>query len=162
MAYTPPTPDDHDLVEAATRAIEARYKVGHHQIAAALRGGDGTVSLGVHLEASVGRASICAEAVALGGAVTAGLSDFETIVAVRHPAPTEAGGTIRVVPPCGLCRELLLDYAPDLHALLPAADGQVVRVRLTDLLPEKYVGTKWRTLSAHRDAGRRARDDVAL
>ena len=55
--------------------------------------------------------AICAEAVALGQAITnAGETGIETIVAVRHPPPEEPNRSLTVVSPCGACRELIWDY----------------------------------------------------
>ena len=88
--------------------------------------------MAVNLDATVGRAAICAEAVALGEAVMAG-DTVDLVVAVRQPRPDEAGGP-QVVSPCGLCRELLLDYAPEAEVIVP---GQG-RVALRSLLPSPY------------------------
>ncbi len=57
--------------------------------------------------------AVCAEAVALGRAVVdLGDAGIDTIVAVRHPPPDEKDQTIKVVSPCGACRELIFDYDP--------------------------------------------------
>lgn len=74
----------------------------------------------------MGRIAVCAEAVAIGMAAAAGDTDIDTIVTVdRHG---------HIVPPCGMCRELILDYSTDCRVIL--AEDRVVSVR--DLLPEKY------------------------
>lgn len=131
------------LVRYASETITPRYAENRHQIGAAILTGDGRVFTGLHLEAMVGRASICAEAVALGAAKAAGSSDLRAVVAVRHPKPSETEREIEVVPPCGLCRELLLDYGPQIQAVTPMADG-LEFVSLAKMLPHKYVGTKWK------------------
>jgi cytidine deaminase len=124
--------EDQALVAAAADAVRARYRYGRHSVGAALRGASGRVFVAVNLDATVGRAAICAEAVALGEAVMAGEA-VEVVAAVRHPRPDEAGGPM-LVSPCGLCRELLLDYAPAAEVLVP---GQG-RVALRALLPTPY------------------------
>jgi cytidine deaminase len=129
------------LVTAAYELIETRYVVERHQIGAALLDADGTVHLGLHLDAMVGRAAICAEAGALSAARLATDAPLVAVAAVRYPKPTETTGA-RIVPPCGLCRELLLDYAPDLRTVI-SQDGVGRAVPLAGLLPHKYVGTKW-------------------
>lgn len=94
------------LIEAARAAIAARYRPNWHVVGAALRLQSGEVFTGVHLDATVGRIAVCAEAVALGRAVTeVGSSEIEAIVAVNH----HPGGEILVVPPCGMCREMISD-----------------------------------------------------
>ncbi|MGW1939225.1 hypothetical protein [Streptomyces goshikiensis] len=131
-----------DLVTAAFRAIRGRYVQDRHQIAAAVLDADGRVHLGLHLDAMVGRAAVCAEAGAVSAARLVTDAELIAVAAVRYPKPTEAP-LARVVPPCGLCRELLLDHAPRLAVVLPGATSGLTP--LAGLLPHKYVGTKWPT-----------------
>ena len=92
---------------------------------------------GVNLDAYLGRMAVCAEAVALGRAVTeVGETGIDTIVAVRHPDPGEADQVIAVVSPCGSCRELIWDYDRDARVIVPGrADPSSPR---SALLPNKY------------------------
>lgn len=136
-----PNPAVRALVAAAFAAISSRYVLARHQIAAAVLDTDGRIHLGLHLDAMVGRAAVCAEAGALSAARLVTDADLVAVAAVRYPKPTEAAAA-RVVPPCGLCRELLLDHAPGLHTVVH--DGaHCVLTPLGGLLPHKYVGTKW-------------------
>ena len=80
-----------------------------HEVVAALRTASGRVYLGLHVEGSARRTSVCAEAMAIGAAFLDGERLLETCVAV-HYKPAEH---LRVLTPCGLCRELISDYAPD-------------------------------------------------
>jgi cytidine deaminase len=129
------------LVTWACELIAARYVLERHQIAAAILDADGGIHLGLHLDAMVGRAAICAEAVALGTARMATGASLVMVASVRHPKPSEATPT-RLVPPCGLCRELLLDHAPDMTVVVPGPHGPE-NMPLARLLPRKYVGSKW-------------------
>jgi cytidine deaminase len=126
------SPSDRALITAAEEAVRLRYRYGRHSVGAALRGASGRVFVAVNLDATVGRAAICAEAVALGEAVMAG-ETVALVAAVRHPRPDEGGGPM-LVSPCGLCRELLLDYAPEAEVLVPGRG----RVALRTLLPSPY------------------------
>src|ERR1700704_2745259 len=104
--------EDHDLIEAAREAIKARYRNDWQEVGAAMRTRDGRIVTGVNLDAYVGGGAGCAEAGALGRALTEkGDQGIDTIVAVRHPKPGEPG-EIAVVSPCGTCRELIHDYDP--------------------------------------------------
>ena len=68
--------------------------------------------------------AVCAEAVALGQAVTeTGETGIETIVAVRHPEPAASDQPIVVVSPCGSCRELIWDYDRNARVIVPGANG---------------------------------------
>jgi cytidine deaminase len=140
MNGTPLRPEDMALIEAAAALIRKRYAVGRHHIAAALRTRSGRIFTGLHLDTYVGRASVCAEAVAVGQAMAdgAGPDDpVEVIVSVRHPRPTELHQDIQVVAPCGICREMLRDFAPDARVILNE-QGQLAAYSPADLLPLKY------------------------
>jgi cytidine deaminase len=129
---------DQVLIEAASAAIKQRYRNDWQEVGAALRTRTGKVFAGVNLDAYLGRMAVCAEAVALGRAfVELGDEGIETIVAVRHPPPDEKDQKIRVVSPCGACRELIFDYDPKARVIVPngKAPGVVV---IADLLPNKY------------------------
>jgi cytidine deaminase len=125
---------DEALIAAARAQIALRYRAQWHVVGAALRLRSGQVVTGVNVDANVGRVAVCAEAVALGRAVAEfGSSEIESIVAVYHAAD----GDIRVVAPCGMCREMISDYAPEALVLMPEAGGVVAR-GIGALLPGKY------------------------
>jgi cytidine deaminase len=128
---------DKELIAAAGEAITRRYRADWQEVGAALRTRDGRIYTGVNLDAYLGRMAVCAEAVALGQAVTEGETGIDTIVAVRHPAPDENGRDIAVVSPCGACRELISDYDRDARAIVPGPNGPQ-SVKIAELLPNKY------------------------
>ena len=129
---------DRELIAAATAAIKARYRDDWQEVGAALRTRSGKIFTGVNLDAYLGRMAVCAEAVALGRAVVEiGDAGIDTIVAVRHPPPTEDDQTIAVVSPCGACRELIFDYDPKAHVIVPNGAAAKV-VPIAELLPNKY------------------------
>jgi cytidine deaminase len=134
-------PQDEDLVRSARDAIAKLYKENRHHIGAALRTKAGRVYTGVHLDTYVGRASVCAEAVALGRALAEGETEIEAIVSVRHPRPAEPDRTIRIVSPCGICREMLADFAKNCRVVVPGDSGPVA-VEVDELLPRKYAVPK--------------------
>jgi cytidine deaminase len=128
---------DRQLVEAASEAIRRRYRFDWQEVGAALRLRSGKVFTGVSLDAYLGRMAVCAEAVALGQAVTNGEMGIDTIVAVRHPAPDEKDRRIAVVSPCGACRELIWDYDRTARVIVPGPGGPHA-VGIGELLPNKY------------------------
>ena len=75
-----------------------------------------------------------AEAVAFGRAVLEGDGSIATMVAVRHPKPEEQAREIAVVSPCGACREMIVDYAPDAFVIVPGP----VKLPVRSLLPVPY------------------------
>ena len=125
------TSEDESLVKTATDFILQNFHRGSHHVGAAVRTKTGRLFTGLHLDSPV--IDICAEAIAVGSAISAGARDLDTIVAVAldvemHP---------QVLPPCGLCRELLLYHTPDILVIVP--DGGTIRkVTIRELLPLPY------------------------
>lgn len=126
---------DEALVLAAKQIISKLYKEGKHHVGAAVRTRSGNVYTAVNLEAYIGRVAVCAEAIALGKALSEGEEEIETIVAALS---NEEGTDARVVSPCGICRELISDYGSDIHVLLPNREGHIEKVGVLELLPSKY------------------------
>jgi cytidine deaminase len=123
-------PADSELIEAARAVLRERAKPAAHFIGAALRTRSGRVFAAVNLGTNVSRASVCAEAVALGMAAAAGDTDVACVVAVN--------GSGAVVSPCGICREMLSDYAPHARVILPG-DPEPTSASIGELLPSKFV-----------------------
>jgi cytidine deaminase len=121
--------NDTALLESARAIIKARHKKFWHVIGAALRTRSGRVFSAVHIEAGVGRIAVCAEAIALGMAASAGDTEIESIVAVDFDG--------RIVAPCGMCRELISDYSPSASVIVPGEEGGIV-VPVCSLIPNKY------------------------
>ncbi len=129
---------DTELIEAATDAIRKRYRFDWQEVGAAIRLRSGKIFTGVSLDAYLGRMAVCAEAVALGQAITiAGEFNIDTVVAVRHPPPEEKDRPVGVVSPCGACRELIWDYDRTARVIVPGPNGPIA-VGIGELLPNKY------------------------
>lgn len=121
-----------EAVAAARRLIRLRACEARHHVAATVVTGSGTGYTALNLECTLARAAICAEAVAIGMALTA--EDGAEIV--FSVAVNRRG---EVLPPCGLCRELLVDYGPAARVAVPA-DGDYRVMSLTALMPVPYKG----------------------
>jgi cytidine deaminase len=106
-------------------------------VAAALRDEQGRIWTGLHLGAVVGRLQVCAEAVALGGAIANAAGTIATAVAVRHPKAEEVDQELAVVSPCGACREMFFDHVPDIRIIIPGPEG-LMKVPVRSLLPHPY------------------------
>ncbi|MFD8013548.1 cytidine deaminase family protein [Streptomyces sp. NPDC058955] len=126
-------PVDHELIEAAAHVARTRCRGDNHTMAAAARAQDGRIVTAVNAYHFTG--GPCAELVVIGAAAAQGAYELETIVAVGD---RDRG----VVPPCGRCRQVLLDYFPSLKVIVGDGDGAGDRIRtvpITDLLPASYV-----------------------
>jgi cytidine deaminase len=129
---------DRKLIAAATEAISQRYRDEWQEVGAAMLTRDGRIITGVNIDAYLGRMAVCAEAIAIGRAITEhGDRGIDTIVAVRHPEPYKPGD-ITVVSPCGICRELIHDYDAKARVIVPDNGGEPRVVTIGELLPNKY------------------------
>mgnify|MGYP005849738415 CR=1 FL=1 len=116
------------LVEAAQGARQRAYApYSHYRVGAALLGQSGAVYTGCNVENASYGASICAERTAAVKAISEGERTFVAIAVV-----TANGGT-----PCGICRQFLSEFAPDLRVIIADAEGRVhSESALADLLPD--------------------------
>ena len=86
------TKQDRELIAAAGAAIKARYRNDWQEVGAAMRTRDGRIVTGVNIDAYIGRIAVCAEAIAIGRAITeTGDKGIETIVAVRQLPRADLG-----------------------------------------------------------------------
>lgn len=119
------------LVQAALAVRERAYaRYSQFRVGAALLGADGRIFTGCNVENASYGLTICAERAAVFCAVAAGQQDFWRL------AIASAGGAT----PCGACRQVLFEFAPDLPILLIDAEnpGSVVEANLRDLLPRAF------------------------
>jgi len=137
MNILPLTIEDEQLIEEAKAVISKYYQLNKHHVGAALRTKSGKVFTAVHLEANVGRVAVCAEAIALGKAISEGENEFTTIVAAMRSNQNEQQEEIYVVSPCGMCRELISDYGPDVQVIF-VDNGELKKVFVSELLPGKF------------------------
>ena len=110
---------------AVRQRAYARYSQFH--VGAALLAASGEVFTGCNVENASYGLTICAERSALFAAVAAGQQRFEMLaIAARGGAS-----------PCGACRQVLVEFAPDLPILLIDSEDplQINEVNLRDLLP---------------------------
>ena len=143
-----------DLVKAAVRARRAAVApYSGFSVGAALLTASGRVVLGANVESASYGLTCCAERVALFKALTEREDQFRAIAVVaRYPkGPT----------PCGACRQLLAEYAPD--ALVWVADAasprRVREFTVRELLPEAF--TSVQTPSARPPGGPNAPAGIA-
>ena len=119
---------DH-LVEQAIKAREYAYApYSHYQVGAALLTTDGKIYKGCNIENASYSPSNCAERTAIFKAVSEGDREFEAIAVV-----TSDGGT-----PCGLCRQVMREFAPNLTVIIGNIDGNYQVFALPDLLPHSF------------------------
>lgn len=116
---------------AAERAREVAYApYSRFRVGAALLARDGRVFTGCNVENASYGLTVCAERVALVKAVSEGAREFVAIAV--------AGPKGRPAPPCGACRQALVEFAPDLVIHFRQPGGRVARRPLRLLLPAAF------------------------
>ena len=119
------------LVEAARAVRKNAYcPYSHFAVGAALLDDAGHVHVGVNVENASYPVGVCAERSAISIAVSAGSTRFVALAVVT--AASEA------VAPCGMCRQALAEFAPDLVLLMAPPDGPWIERRLSEVLPFQF------------------------
>ncbi len=135
--------------EASARAYcpYSRFPVG----AALLTQGD-SIFVGCNVENASYGLTICAERGALSSAVAQGQREITAVVIATPTAdPT---------PPCGACRQVLIEFGPTAEVISVAGESRpgdrsglrIARWNLADLLPGRFDGTALTTRPAVRDS----------
>lgn len=71
---------DMEMIESAKKLLKKLYQEGKHHVAAAVRTKSGKVYTAVNLEAYVGRAAVCAEAIVLGKAILKAIGNLKLLL----------------------------------------------------------------------------------
>jgi len=122
--------DDQALLNLAIEARKFAYcPYSNFPVGAALLCSDGKVYTGVNVENVVNSLSICAERIALSKAISEGEHDFVKIAVICDAEHCQ---------PCGACRQVLYEHAPDLEILMGNPQGEFKRTTIRDLLPEAF------------------------
>lgn len=122
---------ENKLIDAAISARKnAKAKYSNFKVGAALLDEEGNIFTGCNVESSSYGLTICAERVALTKALSEGAQKFKTIAIVTDSE--------ELTPPCGACRQLLYDYAPDLEIIIANLKGKSKRVHLKEVFPEPF------------------------
>ncbi len=130
--------DDRELMQRAIEARELSYSpYSRFAVGAALLCADGTVFTGANIENAAFGPSVCAERVALFKAISEGKREFVKL------AVTCESDHCR---PCGVCRQVMFEHAPDMEVLMGNPDGEYVRTTVRELLPDGF------TLQQEREA----------
>lgn len=114
-----------DAAESARGLAYAPYS--EFAVGAALKTGNGDVVRGCNVENISYGLTICAERVAVGAAVAMGVTQFSLLAIVSDSSEP--------VVPCGACRQVLAEFAPELRILSRTTSGITAEYLLADLLP---------------------------
>lgn len=123
-----------DARRGRSRPVISGYAVG-----AALLTEEGRLFSAGNIECFGQTASICAERVALFKALSEGASRFTALAVCGGPLPGEPA---EFCTPCGVCRQVLLQFCPpEMPVLSVRAPGQLRQWQLAQLLPDFWTRT---------------------
>ena len=100
------------------------------RVGAALLGSNGRIFTGCNIEISTYALTLCAERTAVFKARSEGLRKFKAIAIVADAKD--------LTPPCGACRQVLMDLCGDIDVVLAGPRGPAAVMRLSDLLPMAF------------------------
>lgn len=119
-----------ELYSCAKEALQNAYApFSHFKVGAALLTDTGEVFTGVNVENSSYGGAICAERTACVKAVSEGYRSFQALAVVSGEGE---------VMPCGICRQFLYEFAPDLVIITGTDENNLKTYTLSELLPEGF------------------------
>ena len=122
---------EQELMQKAVSMLDMAYMpYSHFPVGAALECDDGTVYTGCNIENAAYGATICAERTAICKAVSEGHRRFRRIVI--------AGKSQQFCVPCGTCRQVLREFAPEIEVVCLNGAGEARRFTLPELPPYSF------------------------
>ncbi|MFH0931012.1 MAG: cytidine deaminase [Candidatus Zixiibacteriota bacterium] len=122
---------DKELILEAKKAMKLAYApYSNFKVGAALLSSSGKVFTGANLENSSFGLTVCAERVALYKALSSGGKEFTKIAVIASAE--------KPITPCGLCRQALFEFSPDLKVICSNLKGKVRKFTLKQLLPHPF------------------------
>lgn len=117
-----------ELCQKAIEMMDMAYiPYSQFPVGAALECSDGTVYTGCNIENAAYGVTICAERTAIFKAVSEGRRDFVRIAV--------AGKSKDFCVPCGSCRQVMMEFAPELEVICLNGAGESRSFALRELLP---------------------------
>ncbi len=120
-----------ELIRKALEVRENAYvPYSHFKVGAALLAASGKVYTGCNVESASYGGTNCAERTALFKAVSEGEKEYKAIAVVGDPATYTF--------PCGICRQVLVEFGTDLEVIVARTENDYQVFTLDQLLPHSF------------------------
>ncbi len=123
--------DEEIVVSAVMVRQRAHAPYSKFQVGAAIRAKGGRVYAGCDMENRSFGLTVCAERNAIATAIAHGEREFEAIAIATDADPP--------APPCGACREVMAEFAPNLEIILVSHGKEQKRYKLKEIFPHQFV-----------------------
>ncbi len=121
---------EHLIKQAAVAMERALANSSKFKVGVALLTKDEKIYQGCNIETITSKLGVCAEQVALFKALSEGEREFKAIAIVASSG--------QVCTPCGICRQLLWEFAPELEVIMVDRHGRTLIRQMRDLLPHPF------------------------
>lgn len=126
--------DRNDLVALAREAaVQAYAPYSKFRVGAVALSSDGITYPGANVENAAYPSSNCAEAIAIGRAVSDGVRKIDAVAVACIDASDVAGAY-----PCGRCRQIMSEFSVDQIHVTAGSGSKVVTHTLDELLPHRF------------------------
>ena len=120
-----------ELIQQAEQAKKNAFApISGFKVGAALVTSQGRCYLGCNIENISLSLSICAERVAFLKALSEGEREFTTLSLISD--------SDKIITPCGACRQLIWEFAPDLTLVMGNRHGEIQCITIGELLPQAF------------------------
>ena len=124
-------PSEELLIEEALRAQKQAYApYSQFNVGAAVFTNQGHIFAGANLENATYGATVCAERNAIAKAVFAGQREIQAIAIATSTVPPNT--------PCGICLQVLAEFATDCKIILVNEQGDCQQTSLSALFPSRF------------------------
>jgi len=121
---------DQLIEQAGQSMLKAYAPYSHFRVGAALLAKSGKVYCAGNIENASSGADVCAERAALAAAIASGEREFEAIAVMAE--------TAEPVPPCGICRQSLIEFGEDILVIMANRKGKALTATAGELLPVAF------------------------
>ncbi len=123
--------EEKKLISAALKVMKNSHSPhSKFRVGSALLGVSGKVYLGTNVEFDALTLTVCAERAALFSGITGGDKKFKAIAV--------ATSSKKFVYPCGLCRQALVEFNPNLYVILISNNKKIKSFILKDIIPNYF------------------------